>query len=137
MTGFTKVNLVNSIIIVLINITLNILWIPEFGIIGAAYATFVSMALLGILRIVEVYYFIKLNPFSLKLLKPIIAGVIMALVLIYIKPMVLSLHTIVSLIIILLVGLLSFFFMLWMLKFDDDDREIWSGIGMITNRRES
>jgi O-antigen/teichoic acid export membrane protein len=137
MTGFTKVNLVNSIIIVLINITLNILWIPEFGIIGAAYATFVSMALLGILRIVEVYYFIKLNPFSLKLLKPIIAGVIMALVLIYIKPMILSLHTIVSLIIILLVGLLSFFFMLWMLKFDDDDREIWSGIGMITNRRKS
>ena len=137
MSGFTKVNLVNSIIVVLINITLNILWIPHFGIIGAAYATFVSMALLGILRIVEVYYFIKLNPFSLKLLKPIIAGVIMALVLISIKPMVLSLHTIVSLIIILLVGLLSFFFMLWMLKFDDDDREIWSGIGMITNRRES
>ncbi len=137
MTGFTKVNLVNSIIIVLINITLNILWIPHYGIIGAAYATFVSMALLGILRIVEVYYFVKLNPFSLKLFKPIIAGVIMAVVLIYIKPMVLSLHTIVSLIIILLVGLLSFFFMLWMLKFDDDDREIWSGIGMITNRRES
>jgi O-antigen/teichoic acid export membrane protein len=137
MTGFTKVNLVNSIIIVLINITLNIFWIPHYGIIGAAYATFVSMALLGILRIVEVYYFVKLNPFSLKLFKPIIAGVIMAVVLIYIKPMVLSLHTIVSLIIILLVGLLSFFFMLWMLKFDDDDREIWSGIGMITNRRES
>ena len=134
MTGFTKVN---SIIVVLINITLNLLWIPQYGIIGAAYATLISMALLGLLRIVEVNHLIKITPFSLKLMKPIIAGVIMTAVLIYIKPVVLPLHTITSLIIITLVGLLSFFTMLWLLRFDADDRKIWSGIVMITNRKKS
>ncbi len=137
MTGFTKVNLFNSIIVVLINITLNLLWIPQYGIIGAAYATLISMALLGLLRIVEVNHLIKITPFSLKLMKPIIAGVIMTAVLIYIKPVVLPLHTITSLIIITLVGLLSFFTMLWLLRFDADDRKIWSGIVMITNRKKS
>jgi len=137
MTGFTKVNLFNSIIVVLINITLNLLWIPQYGIIGAAYATLISMALLGLLRIVEVNHLIKITPFSLKLLKPIIAGIIMTAVLIYIKPVVLPLHTITSLIIITLVGLLSFFTMLWLLRFDADDRKIWSGIVMITNRKKS
>ena len=137
MTGFTKVNLFNSIIVVLINITLNLLWIPQYGIIGAAYATLISMALLGLLQIVEVNHLIKITPFSLKLMKPIIAGVIMTAVLIYIKPVVLPLHTITSLIIITLVGLLSFFTMLWLLRFDADDRKIWSGIVMITNRKKS
>ena len=137
MTGFTKVNLFNSIIVVLINITLNLLWIPQYGIIGAAYATLISMALLGLLRIIEVNHLIKITPFSLKLMKPIIAGVIMTVVLIYIKPVVLPLHTITSLIIITLVGLLSFFTMLWLLRFDDDDRKIWSGLVMITNRKKS
>ena len=137
MTGFTKVNLFNSIIVVLINITLNLLWIPQYGIIGAAYATLISMALLGLLRIVEVNHLIKITPFSLKLMKPIIAGIIMTAVLIYIKPVVLPLHTITSLIIITLVGLLSFFTMLWLLRFDADDRNIWSGIVMITNRKKS
>ena len=137
MTGFTKVNLFNSIIVVLINISLNLLWIPQYGIIGAAYATLISMALLGLLRIVEVNHLIKITPFSLKLMKPIIAGVIMTAVLIYIKPVVLPLHTITSLIIITLVGLLSFFTMLWLLRFDADDRKIWSGIVMITNRKKS
>ena len=137
MTGFTKVNLFNSIIVVLINITLNLLWIPQYGIIGAAYATLISMALLGLLRIVEVNHLIKITPFSLKLMKPIIPGVIMTAVLIYIKPVVLPLHTITSLIIITLVGLLSFFTMLWLLRFDADDRKIWSGIVMITNRKKS
>ena len=116
---------------------MNLLWIPQHGIIGAAYATLISMALLGLLRIVEVNHLIKITPFSLKLMKPIIAGVIMTAVLIYIKPVVLPLHTITSLIVITLVGLLSFFTMLWLLRFDADDRKIWSGIVMITNRKKS
>ena len=137
MAGFPRVNLINSIFVLIINVILNIQWIPQYGIIGAAYATLSSMALLGLLQIVEVNHLIKITPFSLKLMKPIIAGIIMTAVLIYIKPVVLPLHTITSLIIITLVGLLSFFTMLWLLRFDAADRKIWSGIVMITNRKKS
>ncbi|HIC38831.1 MAG TPA: hypothetical protein EYO79_05090, partial [Candidatus Marinimicrobia bacterium] len=101
----------------------------------AAYATFVSMASLGLLRIVEVNYYIKILPFSLKLMKPVFSGGIMILVLSLLKPIVMPMHTVTSLIIITLVGLLTYFAILWLLKFDDDDREIWSGIIMITKKK--
>ncbi len=39
MTGFTKINMVNSIIAVSVNVALNVIWIPIYGIMGAAYAT--------------------------------------------------------------------------------------------------
>ena len=102
---------------------------------GAAYATLVSMLVLGGLRLVEVQKFVKINPFSLKLLKPVIAGSGMYLILTLIKPSILPLHTILSLFIVSIVGSLSFYMILWLLKFDDDDKEVWSGIRMITNKK--
>jgi hypothetical protein len=59
----------------------------------------------------------------------------MILVLSLLKPIVMPMHTVTSLIIITLVGLLTYFAILWLLKFDDDDREIWSGIIMITKKK--
>ncbi len=137
MAGYPKINLINSIFVLMINVVLNYVWIPLFGINGAAYATLVSISFLAVIRLIEVRMIVKIQPFSIKMLKPVIAGGIMIVVLSLLKPIVMPMHTLTSLIIVSLVGLLSFFFMLWMLKFDDDDREIWSGIGMITNRRES
>ena len=135
MTGFTKVNMFNSLVIIIINIILNIIWIPQYGIMGAANATFVSMLSLGLLRIFEVHQLVKITPFSLKLLKPILAGGVMIFVLFLIRPIVLPMHTILSLIVISLIGFISFFMILWLLKFDADDKEIWSGIRMITNKK--
>ncbi len=135
MAGFTKINMLNSILAVSINIILNIIWIPQFGIMGAAYATLVSMTTLGGLRLIEVLHFIKIDPFSIKLLKPLLAGVVMTIVLFLIKPMIMPLHTILSLIIVFLIGFLSFFIILWLLKFDADDKEVWSGIRMIANKK--
>lgn len=135
MTGFTKINMVNSITTVLINVALNIIWIPMYGIMGAAYATLVSMTVLGGLRLLEVQHFVKINPFSIKLLKPIIAGGGMIIILKFLKPMIMPMHTIMSLLIISVVGLISFYLILWLLKFDDDDKEVWSGIRMIANKK--
>ncbi len=134
MAGYPKVNLINSIIVLLINVILNYVWIPQFGIKGAAYATLVSVSLLAVLRLIEVKLIVKIQPFSMKMLKPIIAGAVMIIVLNLIKPMVFPLHTILTLISVIIIGFLTFFVMLWLMKFDSDDKEIWSGIGMITNR---
>lgn len=47
--NYTLIFLYTSVVTVLINIGLNILWIPEYGIIGAAFATLVSYSLIPIL----------------------------------------------------------------------------------------
>jgi len=137
MAGFSKVNLINSIVVLILNVILNFLWIPQFGIMGAAYATLVSMTVLAIMRLIEVKWIVKIQPFSIKMLKPFIAGSGMILVLYFIKPIVFSMHTILTLLITITVGLVTFLILLWMMKFDNDDKEIWTGISMLTNKRKN
>lgn len=136
MAGFPKVDLINSIFVLMINVIFNYMWIPQYGIKGAAYATLASMTSLAILRLIEVKWMVKIQPFSIKLLKPFIAGSVMALILFFIKPIIFPLHTILTLLIVLIVGFVTFLIFLWMMRFDKDDKEIWSGIAMIFNRRE-
>ena len=103
---------------------------------GAAYATLVSMTILAIMRLIEVKMIVKIQPFSIKMLKPIIAGIAMAVVLYGIKPIIFPLHTLLTLSAAVIAGGIIFYVMLWLMKFDRDDKEIWSGITMIIKRNK-
>lgn len=74
MTGRSKITFLNSFIICALNVLLNYMLIPRYGIIGAGIATGLSIALINILRLAEVYYFLKIHPYKLNFLKPCIAG---------------------------------------------------------------
>jgi len=137
MAGFPRVNMINSFVVLSVNVILNYLWIPTFGISGAAYATLSSMSLLAIIRLIEVKQIVKIQPFSFKMLKPVIAGGVMAVVLYFIKPVIFPFHTILTLIIAMFFGFITFALCLWIMKFDQDDKEIWAGILMITNRKKN
>lgn len=52
-TGHTRVNLMNGVLIGALNTVLNLLWIPKYGLIGAASATAVSAAIVGLLQLIE------------------------------------------------------------------------------------
>ncbi len=52
-TGHTRVTLMNGILIGVLNTGLNLLWIPRYGLVGAASATAVSAVIVGVLQIVE------------------------------------------------------------------------------------
>ncbi len=74
MTGKSKITLMNNLFILSINIILNYILIPQYGLLGAAFATSSCLILLAVIRISEVYHLWRIHPFSIKLLKPIIAG---------------------------------------------------------------
>jgi O-antigen/teichoic acid export membrane protein len=57
---------------VLLNILLNLLLIPQYGIIGAALATIVSNMVTILLRILVIYRYFKIHPFSSHLVVPIV-----------------------------------------------------------------
>ncbi|MFQ5864005.1 MAG: oligosaccharide flippase family protein [bacterium] len=130
-TGYPKVNLINSVIVVVINVILNIVWIPVYGIMGAAYATLASMTILGVLRYVEVWYLVKMHPFCWKLLKPVMACVFTYLMLRMVKPYLMPFHTLVTLTLAAAITFLCFGAILWLLKFDADDREVTKALLMI------
>jgi len=76
MTGQQKLELVNSVSLVIVNIFLNILLIQRYGILGAAIATGISMVLISLARLIEVYILFKIHPYESSFWKPIVAGLI-------------------------------------------------------------
>ncbi|QCJ45906.1 flippase [Haloprofundus sp. MHR1] len=60
----SRLDLINTGIAVIANVVLNILLIPQFGYVGAAVATASSMALMEALRLLEIYQYLGINPFS-------------------------------------------------------------------------
>ena len=131
MTGHPKINFFNSIFILLINFSINIYLIPLYKGVGAAIATLISMTFLGVIRSIEIWYYLKLQPLSLKLIKPFLAIFVVMIVTISIKPLIVPFHTIISLIIASIIIGLSFLVLLWLIGFDKDDKQVISAIKMI------
>jgi O-antigen/teichoic acid export membrane protein len=131
MTGHPNINLINALIAATVNIALNVLLIPRFGIIGAAYATLISIVLIGIIRLVEIWYLVKLFPFHWKLIKPLVAGGIAGIVLRLVAPTIMPFHTIVTLLLAGAVTFTTFALVLWVMRLDDDDREVWKALRLI------
>ena len=72
-----------------VNVVLNYFLIIELGFIGAAISTAAVLAVLNIVRVLEVWYFEGLIPYSRRLWKPIIAALV-ALAVMYGTSLVLS-----------------------------------------------
>jgi O-antigen/teichoic acid export membrane protein len=76
MTGRTRLKLVNAVIMSALMVGLNVLFIPRWGVIGAAIATLTAVAADNLLRLIEVYILFRLLPYNLSFLKPITAGLV-------------------------------------------------------------
>ena len=74
MSGHSYINLFNDILSFTSNLVLNLLLIPKYGIVGAAIATSFSMMLINVIRVIEVYFLLKLQPYGQTFLKAIFAG---------------------------------------------------------------
>lgn len=63
-SDYYKFNLLFVLILGIVNVFLNILFIPKYGIIGAAYATFIAMTMFNIMKLTFIYLRFRLHPFS-------------------------------------------------------------------------
>jgi O-antigen/teichoic acid export membrane protein len=75
MTGYTQLKLVNSVVWVLLLSVTNVLLIPPWGVMGAAVATLISTTVINLLRVAEVWFLLRLQPYNRTFLKPVAAGV--------------------------------------------------------------
>lgn len=76
MTGHSRISLINSLIVISLSVILNLLLIPLWGIIGAAVAAALSMAIISIIRLIEVHNLLGLWPYNIEFIKPLIASLI-------------------------------------------------------------
>jgi len=78
MTDHPRVNTANSVLMVIITIILNLIFIPRWGVVGAAIATALSTVLVNVVCLLEVWYLLRMLPYNASFLKPIVAGVVAA-----------------------------------------------------------
>jgi O-antigen/teichoic acid export membrane protein len=64
MSGWEKIVLANNGLLALINIILNMILIPKLGMTGAAISTSLAIAVVNVMKIVEVSYFLDLIPYN-------------------------------------------------------------------------
>lgn len=120
MTGYERLQIVNTTITAVLNFVLNIVFIQSYGIIGAAVATSVSFSFLNILRVSEVWYLLGIQPYSRRYWNGFVAILGAASVLLFTRALPVS--GLLQLIIGGGVALLTFFAVIWFLGLTDDDR---------------
>jgi O-antigen/teichoic acid export membrane protein len=76
MSGRSDLSLMNTIIILATSIGLDWFLIPRYGLAGAALAGALTVILVELLRVVEVWLTLKIHPFMWSFAKPVIAGLV-------------------------------------------------------------
>jgi len=117
MTGRSDLSLKNNLAVLIISVILNLLLIPEYGIIGAAYATGISLTFLTFVRILEVYFIMKIHPFRLQMWKPLFAGTIFLLVFFH---RITAYQSNTHIFFLLLLLFISYFILIYFLKLDEE-----------------
>jgi len=80
-----NVEVINTVTAALLNIVLNLLLIPIYGIAGAAIGTGLSIIIIQIVKLIEVKLFLGFSPYELNFLKPVFAGLISGSIILVIK----------------------------------------------------
>ncbi len=80
MTGYTKLTFINSIISLGVNIFLDVLLIPKWGIVGAALAITLTIFVTNTLRTIQVYFIHHIGPYDRSFIKPIAAAIITSII---------------------------------------------------------
>lgn len=75
MSGHQKWEMFNGAFVASVNVMLNLLLIPRYGALGSAIAGAAALAVINVLKTLEVWFMMKMIPYNRKFLKPVIAGV--------------------------------------------------------------
>jgi O-antigen/teichoic acid export membrane protein len=122
MTGRPKTNLLNSGIMCIINVILNMLLIPPYGIIGAACATAFAIISVQLLRLGEVWYFLKMHPYRGDFWKPVLCCLVSFSIIFSTGRLVADINEILRIILFSIVFLSSYIGLLFLFKLSPEDR---------------
>lgn len=78
MTGHQRYSLFNSLAVVALNVVLGIILTSRYGAMGTAISTGLAIAVVNIIRLVEVRFLLKMHPYRWRMFKPLAAGAISA-----------------------------------------------------------
>lgn len=117
MTGRSDLNLLNNLVTFIVNVLLNYVLIPKYGVVGAAFATASAITLVNIIRLVQTFYLMRIHPYNLSYLKPLSAGTISILTILFIHNMIPTCPSSIS----ILAFLCCYLFLMYMVKLSREE----------------
>lgn len=133
-SGYQKLNLTNTLMATILNIVLNIILIPKYGLAGAAWATVISLTFIAIIRLIETQILLNINPFYLKNLKAVFAGLITFGIMICLKQYLMQFHTVLTIISAIITISLIYLLLMLILKLDEDDKDFLKSISFLKSK---
>jgi O-antigen/teichoic acid export membrane protein len=85
LAGHTRLVMWNTLLAGILQIALNLILIPRYGIVGAAVAAAASLVLVNIVRIVEGFRLLGIQPYEWNVWKPVAAGIGTSVVVVLLK----------------------------------------------------
>lgn len=125
MTNHQYLSMIDEWVLGISNAILNYIFIVNFGVVGAAFATAGTIATVNLIQVGQVWYTEGLFPFSLAFAKPMAAGVVAAVVM-YVCNMLFSGH--VLLIVGSTVGTITYASIIFATGIETEDREFFAEI---------
>ena len=120
----TKTIFLMGLISLIVNVALNYLLIPKYGINGAAISTSLSLIIGSILLLISSYKFNKFQPLSISYIKPIISGVIVSIIFYFLMNLFIM-NSIIKIALFSIIFLVLYLVILYLLRFfDKEDKEI-------------
>lgn len=74
MSGRPLLNTLNNLAVLVVNVLLNVLLVPRFGLIGAAASWTISLTLVNLARVIEVWVTMRMWPFGVAMVKGMAAA---------------------------------------------------------------
>lgn len=133
MTGYSKLTFANSIIYLVLNIALDMWLIPRLGVVGAALGVMLSSVLINLLRMVQIFWLLRIWPYDRSFLKPVVAALVAVLPTYLVNLWLLSTSWVVQLVVgtLLLTGI--YVIVIVLLKLSEEDRlvleRLWARLG--------
>ncbi len=128
----THFHLINTIAATITNVLLNFMLIPQYGMVGAAIASMAAWTLFSTMSVIESFAVTKMHPFSLTLIKPLIASLAAILIIQQIYFAAPLFKTTISFILLLAIYIATYAAILVAIKaFDKEDKQI---INLILNK---
>jgi O-antigen/teichoic acid export membrane protein len=124
MSGKQDVVFLDMALCFCVNVFLNYTLIIRYGVVGAAVATMLSITLLNLTYLIEVYCFYKIFPYHPRFLKPFFAGALAGLISLLLFNFVSESRTIYIFSLTIFIFILCYVIVLYVSGFDEEDRMI-------------
>lgn len=130
--GQSRLTFLNSVVYILVNLGLDLLLVPRFGIEGAAVATAMAVSLTACLGVGEAYYLYGMHPFGVSLGKALAAGIPASAAVIVLAR---TVGTLVTCVIAPIVAIATYVIFLWVFDaFTEADEQVARRIDRLLGR---